>query len=386
MNSWYLVFAIAFVFFFLIPGAGAISVRRRWRRFRRSVIASSLVPTVTYARLAEWRSRDVSGLGPFRFFGRLEAIQDDDVIWLNDGTISVAADVERIVAYVLPAEGMHGDSPRTYAETTPDRVPWSRLTSLPERTPIFVSGPLSVEGGKPVFRSVAGEELLVILHDGPHEELLRHSIWTGRQRNEYWNALTPASLLVGALALLLSAYVLLRAPVDRAAALLSVSCALIPALPLVPPGFVTFPLYRRMWRRGRYLRAERDLLRLPARHAFDTNGEAVLPDGERYATRVVSPGEAEALVSRGAKRVSASVVDKPREYHAFGALEAGQSELRRPADPMSEFAVLPGPPPALAHQCQRYAQLFEAGALAALAAGMGVNFYLALYLISRFVF
>ena len=379
MSSWYLVFAIACIFFVLVPGAGAVSVRQRWRRFRRHVVAASLLPTVTYATLADWRSRDVSGLGPFRFFGRLEAMQEDDIIWLNDGTISIAADVGRAVAYVLPASG-------TYPEATPDRISWTRLTSLPERTPIFVSGPLSVEGGRPVLKAEGNEELLVILYDGPYEELLYHSIWTGRQRNEYWNMLTPPSLLVGALALLLTAYVLLRVPADRAAVVLAVSGALIPVLPLVPPGFVTFPFYRRMWRQGRYLRAERDLVSLAARHRFDANGEAVLPDGERYARRVISAGEVKELVGRGARRLDVSVVDEPKEYYAFGAVDPRTGKLRRPSDPMSEYTILPGPPDELALRCQRRAQMFEAAAVASLRLGTGLNFYIALYLISRFVF
>ncbi len=402
MSSWYLVFGLACTFFIIIPGAGAVSVRRRWRRFRRAVVGSALAPTVTYTALSQLR-RTAGGAGRYRFFGRLEAIEDDDVIWLNDGAISVAADVARTTAYLLPAAGAREQPSQPFSEETPDRVPWSRLTTLPERTPVFVAGPLRLEGDRPVFRAeAAGDELLLILYDGPDEEVLQHSVWTGRQRNEYWNLLTPASLAVGSLALLLAAYILLRIPADGGAAILAVSCALIPILPLLPPGFISFPLYRRMWRRGRYLRAERDILRLPLRHDFDARGETLLPDGERYVMCTVDAAAAAELVRAGAQRLDVSVAEaepararEPARYFVFGrpgdaagagAPPSGAEETRRPNDPMAGLLVIPGEPSRLARRSQRTAQLYEISAVASLLVGAGINFYIALLLVSRVMF
>ncbi len=398
MNTWYLVFGIACTFFIFIPGAGAFSVRRRWRRFRTAVVNSSLLPTVTYGALSQLR-HGAAGAGRYRFFGRLEAIGDDDVIWLNDGRISVAADIADTTVYLLPAASQQ-DLTRHYPEATPDRVPWSRLTTLPERTPMFVAGPLGLEGDRPVFRAARGDELLLILYDGPDEEVLHNSVWTGRQRNEYWNLLTPASLAVGSLALLLTAYMLLRIPADRAAAILAVSCALIPVLPLLPPGFVAFPVYRRMWRRGRYLRAERDILRLPLRHRFDEEGQAHLPDGEPYVMRVVDAAAAAELVHAGAQRLDVSVAERDGKggadggaarYVVFGtpapaAFRRPAAAFRRPDDPMAALLVIPGEPSRLAQRSQRAAQVFEIAAVAGLLAGTGVNFYIALLLVSRVMF
>jgi hypothetical protein len=381
MNSWYIVLLPAVVFFLLVPGIGAFAVRHRWRRFRRSVAAASLLPTVTYGTLAELRAA-----GSYRFFGHLEAIEDNDVIWLNDGTISVAADVASKVAHILPARELHANVQRPYPEATPDRLPWSRLTSLPERTPVFVAGRLEVDGGRPVFRAEGRDGLLLILFEGAEHEMLQQSIWTGRQRNEYWNPLTPASLAVGSLSLLLLSYFLIRMPAARAPAIIAASAAFIPLLPFLPPGFVTFPLYRRMWRRGRYLRAERDLLRLAARHEFDESGHTVLPDGEPYERRRVSPQEAEALDERGARRISATVVNETSSYYAFGVPSEDGGELRAPEDPMTGLVVVPGPPEELAALSQRHAQFFEVAAVALLLAGIGVNFYLTLLLASRYIF
>lgn len=395
MSTWYIVILIALAFFLVVPGIGAFAVRRQWRRFRSGVVEASLRPTVTYATLARLRREapadrrgeaTISGAdaGMFRFFGQLEAIEDDDVIWLNDGTISVAADVASKVAYLLPSAGAEAGYGRTYPEATPDRLAWSRLTSLPERTPVFVSGRLELEGGRPVFRAEGREGLLLILFEGPERELLRHSVWTGRQRNEYWNPLTPVSLAVGSLALLLSAFFLFRLPADRGAAILSASAALAPLLPFLPPGFVTFPLYRRLWRYGRFLRAERDLLRLPTRHDFDDQGRAHLPDGELYLWREVDAGAADTLATRGARSLDVTVADGSSVYHAFGVPDG--EELGTPDDPMSEFVVVPGHPDELARTSQKLAQRYELGSLGLLLLGVGVNFYILLLLTSRLLF
>jgi hypothetical protein len=188
---------------------------------------------------------------------------------------------------------------------------------------------------------------------------------------------------------LLLSYIVLRLPADRTAAVLAVSLAFVPILPLLPPGFITFPLYRRMWRRGRYLRAERDLLRLPCRHEFDETGVAQLPDGERYATRTAEPGTAERLAASGAERLEVTVADGAGSYRAFGAPEGGGdfgAGLGRPADPMAPFVVVPGDPAVLAARAQRAARRFEVGAVVGLLAGTGANFYLALLLVSRVMF
>jgi hypothetical protein len=65
------------------------------------------------------------------------------------------------------------------------------------------------------------------------------------------------------------------------------TASLLPLLIFIPPGILLFFLFRRLWKRGRILRAERDLLQLPLRY-FDSvqdrnTVESPLPDGETFA-------------------------------------------------------------------------------------------------------
>ena len=149
-------------------------------------------------------------------------------------------------------------------DATPRVVYWKEMNALVEGSRIFVAGTLSRDDGTLAFRSwEAGQgKPLVIMYDCPDSSVLERAMWTGRQRNEYWNHLTPISLIVGFLAELV--WVMWVFEESRLAALVGTIGALIPILPLIPPGVVGFYLYRRLWRRGRRIRAARDVNALRA--------------------------------------------------------------------------------------------------------------------------
>jgi hypothetical protein len=253
------IFLIALIFFVGIPGIGAFSVRSKWRRFRRRVSEASLRPLFTYRVMRNMHDRTDSG-ETHRFFGALEAIQSDMALWLRGGDVTVAADMSNSDIYVLPR--YTGELP----DEPPVRTTWARLGSLTEGAKVFVAGRIRMEGTHAVIWGDASEPLLVVLYDGSERDLLRRCIWSGRQLNEYWNQLTPGSLAGGMLALITIAYVLLRSPAGRLPAITSLTLASGPLLPLLPPGVGLFFLYRWSWRRGRILRAHRDILRVPLRH------------------------------------------------------------------------------------------------------------------------
>ena len=78
---------VAALFFVVIPGVGATTVRRAWRQFRASIESASLLPTLRLGADAQ----ETAASGSYRFFGSLEAIQGDDLMWLTDGRLTVGA-------------------------------------------------------------------------------------------------------------------------------------------------------------------------------------------------------------------------------------------------------------------------------------------------------
>ena len=94
-----LVITVAFLFFGLIPGIGAFSVRSHWRNFRRRMLEVSLFPFVQYSDV----TRADKSPGNFRLFGRLEAIQADNRIWVNSGSFTMEVDLTGVQLYTLPS-------------------------------------------------------------------------------------------------------------------------------------------------------------------------------------------------------------------------------------------------------------------------------------------
>jgi hypothetical protein len=374
-----LALAAALLFFALIPGAGAFSVRQQWRVFRRRIREASLAPFLHYS--------DLSGAegprGEFRVFGELEAIQGRDRIWIDTGRFTVEADLAGVRLYLLPSLSGSGGGMEALPDEEPAVAPWSRVSSLPSGLRLFVGGSLFLEEGRGVFRSGPRAPLLVVCYDGERESILKRAIWGGRKKNEYWNPFTMPSLLTGFLCLALLAYLSLRSSPAGLPGLVVLSLAAAPAAPFLPPGVALHYLYRYLWKMARRLRAERDLLRLPLRYFPPGSAElpARLPTGESY----LRCREGELAVEGEPETRRCCRAPEARESWLFGALEEGPRGrvLRRPQDPMAELLRIPGDAAALAARCDLVARRYELAAAACFGTGLGVNLFLVLWVLAR---
>jgi len=363
-----LVFAAAFLFFGLIPGIGAFSVRSRWRLFRRRIQESSLFPFLSYSDL----SRRGDFLGRYRVFGQLEAIQGENRIWINTGNFTVEVDLQSAKLYFLPSFSTKAQTlpVERLDEVIPDEQPalvsWDQVFSLPAGTQMFISGSLYSVEDRAVFRSQVKDPLLVVLYDGEQRTIVQRAIWGGRQRNEYWNQFTLVSLLTGSFCMLLLAYIFMRSTPSGLPPLFALSLAFFPISGLLPPGFILYYLYRFFWKRARLLRAQRDLLRLPLRYYKDSEGmnrETIitLPTGEAY----LCTQDANLLIKGELKIRGGSIPSiergKIEEYLLFGAYKEKEDQrwVEAPQDPMAELVLVMGNPAMLAESCSRRARLFE---------------------------
>ena len=206
--------------------------------------------------------------GLFRFKGRLEAIEGDDIVWIKGPGGSVCADMRDAVVYNMTDPGSND---QIYSSLYPYPLPrislspmrWNEVFSLTEGTKVYLFGELGVERGRYVLGSSRQMTLTVIIYNEDPFTLIPRAVWSGRQSNEYWNALTPWSLLIGVLLLLISTAWLFQNAADYRLPFLGLLLALMPMVLFLPPGFFLFHLYKRFWDRGRKARAERDLMQLP---------------------------------------------------------------------------------------------------------------------------
>ncbi|MFQ3620320.1 MAG: hypothetical protein SNJ78_05160 [Spirochaetales bacterium] len=405
--EWIWVILIALTFYGFFPGIGAFLTRSKWRTFRRDFIQSSFFPLATYSSLSKMEESSADSSREFRFFGALEALQEDNTIWLRAENLVLSADMTGQDLFLLPS----GERVREQAieelhlplsqEEIPIIIPWNRVSTLSEGTKVYIAGPLETKQGKRVFRATLSKKLLVIFYDGEERDLLKRIIWNSRHRNEYWNVFTPASIGLGVLAEMILTYYFLHSPPLRITAILAIAGALFPILPFLPPGFFLFALYRWLWGKARFLRAERDLLRLPLRFfpRPDLSQRVRLPNGENYFCLSLSSVPLEVLEKRGfirrtllqkekyfKKIYKEGDSDKP-SFYWFGVEKEGQNDPYPgiSKDPMVENLVVEGNPGKVAAVCEKFAYILEILSSLCFGIGVGVNLFLALRLISLIV-
>jgi hypothetical protein len=403
-----LILSLALVFYGSLPAIGAFMARGQWRRFRSMVTEVSHYPTATPAAVGRERG---GPLGAYRFFGTLEAIQGNDRIWITNGRFSVGADLRNVRVSLIPeTEGGASDSWTTggRAGAALGSVPWSRIFSLPEGTPVFLGGRLFAEEGRAIFRHRSKLPLLVVIHDCPRERVVLRAISGGRQRNEIVNSFTLPSVGVGSLSLLLFAFSLLALP-DRLLAIIALMAAVAPASPFLPPAFPLYFAYRSYWKKARMLRVQRDVISLPLRY-FPAGNEqkergTLLPDMEPYLmirgkwdahdgtlatgekTRIPLPPEIDrvevALPPRWRKRAAAAL-EHDVVFCGY-SVENDRVHLRRPEDPMADALLVPGDPQAIAEASSRAARFYELVSVGFIAMNVAINLPLIFLLLSRLV-
>lgn len=373
------VLLTATLFYAIIPGIGAFAVRSTWRRFRRKLVEASTRPMVSLDAVRSDVPRGEVAGDVFRFIGVLEGLQGDDHIWLRGRKLSVLVDMHDADIYLLPP------ADQDLTDEPPRHVKWQQMTSLTEGTRVFVAGRPVLSDGRVRIERTETDRVLVVVYDGDARTVLRRGIWSARQRNEYWNRFTPASLAAGLVALTTIGYVLIRSSADRFAALLALSFAASPLLPLLPPGVALFFVFRVLWHRGRLLRAYRDIIRLPLRHVDDGEERGRLPEGQPYVVRRLSPTEA-AEYRRNALEITNPLHRGTGEVAVVAvcgqASADGGDAVAVPDDPMSELVVVDGDPSNLARRCEQQAQQLELLSMAALSVGLVGNLYLVFWLLT----
>jgi hypothetical protein len=241
---------------------GAIIKRHRWYIFRRRFNELRLSPILDYSsywKAAKERQDPVS----FRFLGSLESVTDGETLWMHGKDLTISVSLKNAVTYLLPA--YKGDS----AEETPDideeapvKIRWGRVSMLTEGAKVFVGGSLVYREERWQFVSTKKIPLIVFFYDGPDRLFTTRVIQSCRQQWAYWNAITPYSLITGALCLILLAFSFLHRPIFRPTVIFSFVLLFTPLYPIIPPGLLFTVFCRRLALKSRMLKAYSDLVRL----------------------------------------------------------------------------------------------------------------------------
>ncbi len=371
----FFISAVAVVFYALIPGIGAFAVRRHWRIFRKRIISSVSRPLMNYARLHTEKSVQEE---TYRFFGSLQALQGEAEVWLSGNGVSVSVDLSRASLYILPSAShlSHPIGEAGYPDETPRKTKWSRIFSLSEGTRMFVSGRTVRKNGKTCFVETSDVKLFVVIYDCSDEAFYSQAIWTGRQRNEYWNPATPGSLTVGSFSLFIYFYILLQKSYMQFPAGIALLLSLVPLLLFFPPGLGFYYVYRYLWKKARMLRAQRDLVKLPLSFFDEESLHESLSrvplslSGAWYEMKKCGSGEMEKYSSGFTVRKTSFPED---DFYLFQVKDPSGGVLHHSPDPMAENILIPGNPLALAEKSEKKALKLEVFSGTAILADVLVN-------------
>ncbi len=388
-----LISLIVVLFYLLFPGGGAFYVRKKWKEFRKTLLKISFYPVLDYHGFRKVINEDLPVF--YRFFGRIEAIQNDNEIWLRNGNFTVSADLRDVKIYIIPGFVSSENNAENYENNSeiildemPQVISWSRIFSLTENSEMMIAGPLFRESGKGIFRQTESETLTVLLFDGTKESLLKRAVWSGRHRNEFWNSITPVSVITGAFALFTATYVMFSGASLKYFKIFSICLSLLPIMPLFPPGVVLFFIYRKKWKEARFIRGERDVIKIPLRFfsendlLYDEKCCVISEEVEYCFRKLTGPEEAEQLCRDKKLKIRSSSADRCSGdiYYYFWNNQGKKDPTSY--DPMLENVIICNNPYRTVEKCNAAARKNEFLSLFAFAAGLIINFTFTFYILT----
>ncbi|MHB9294450.1 hypothetical protein PilKf_00164 [Pillotina sp. SPG140] len=324
-----------------------LTVRQQWRLFRRRFDDSRLCPILNYSHAPG---------NVFRFDGYLESFSEKHVIWIRNKTLTVPVSLENSQLYVFP----HG------SDNPPQRIQRNDITTLTEYSNIFVCGQLSKRNRQNMFVSTKEYPLIIIFYEGNIRDLTVRVIQCGRYKTEYWNKITPYSLICGVFSNLFIGLVFLNRPAFSLTVTVAFIALWTPLFSFIPPGIIFTLLGQHCWHQARIFRSYRDIVYLPAKYAFLNNR---LPNGEQYG---VLKTNTLALTVPMLVPIPQKKIKEIKEWYVFGAFHENDGPVQ-PYDFSAPYGALPGKPERLAQHYNRKALIYEIIAWISFSIGMALS-------------
>jgi len=232
---------------------GGVYNRFKWRKFRKNFYQTQKSPLLNYHLYRNINSDTVSGAkSVYRLSGSIESITDGHTLWVRSEDLTLPVSLEKTKCYLLPEN--EGDE----EPNAPSQIRWNRVSALSEGVKVFVAGVIKTRDNRQSFSSTRENPLTVIFYSCPDDELTEEIIRAARIKGEYWNSLTPASIVIGALSLIVIASLYLGRPAFHLAVISSLIAVFIPVYPILPPGFLLTLIYQRVSRNARKTRIKCD--------------------------------------------------------------------------------------------------------------------------------
>jgi hypothetical protein len=362
------VLFIAVFWYALVPVAGTLISRHRWRVFRERFAYICGKQPLDYSAMRQNLN------GEHYFIGNFEAITDNTTLWVKNDSLTAPVLLKNAQTYMAPLGGkkrrvtvgekMYADADINdfdpFAEA-PRRLNWNRISALTAGAKVFIGGALRQVDGRQVFTALKGQPLLVIFYECSERALGAGIMRAGRYQNEYWNPVTPYALIGGFFSLVWIALMFFARPVYRTVVLSAITSLFGPLVPFLPPGLVFTLLYRHLWQRSCLYRVFRDAVTLPLKYLkpeYVCRKFEGQPAGEEPPPRLIP----------------ATVPEKNETWYVSGIVKEGRGQSAgAPSNPFMPYGLIPGSPKVISRIYNSKALLFEIAAWSVLAAGIALN-------------
>jgi hypothetical protein len=211
------------------PLAGACIRRYHRRVFRqrlKEVLHKPLLDYETWRRLERGGVQDAL----YQFSGEIESTSET-MLWVKNDSLLIPVELRNTPFFFINDNNLR-------------RIAWRRHPDFFEDTKIFVAGELVQREGRRIFASTKKTPLIAVLYDTKEEDFIPRIVGASRNKNDYWNAITPYSILIGAFSLIITAVSFLRHPAFWLTATTAFIAAFIPLFPFFPPGVLFTALSR----------------------------------------------------------------------------------------------------------------------------------------------
>ncbi|GMO48706.1 MAG: hypothetical protein Ta2G_04790 [Termitinemataceae bacterium] len=230
-----LVLLTSLLCFAILPLFGEILRRNKWHKFRKNFKYYTSMPFLNYEILRKVMNQNENSL--YRFSGGFDSITDDNVMWLqSEANFTVPIPLKNALIYIL-----YDDELRS--------IRWNKISTLTTGAKVFAGGNLLGGGGHPV----------IIFYECSEKELEHAVLYAGRQKSEYFNPITPYSLIAGIFFLLYIAFNFYGRPAYRLTVTGAILAMFSPMFPHLPPGLLLTFLHRKLMAKANKLRLLKDL-------------------------------------------------------------------------------------------------------------------------------
>ncbi|MDR0374780.1 MAG: hypothetical protein LBH85_03550 [Treponema sp.] len=218
------------VFCYGVAPLAGVCIRRYHKKvFRRRLKEVLRKPFLDYET---WRRLEHGGVQDalYRFSGKIDSTSEK-MLWVKGDSLLIPLELRNTQFFFINNNSLR-------------RVLWRNLPGFSEDTKIFVAGELVQRDGRRIFASTKKTPLITVLYDAEEETLVPRIISASRNKNDYWNAITPYSILIGAFSLIATAVYFLRHPALWLTVTTAFVAAFIPLFPFLPPGVLFTALSR----------------------------------------------------------------------------------------------------------------------------------------------